>query len=106
MLYYLPIATARITAAVLFCVDISFAASLTTVSTLEKNVPRQFNSVIQCDLLEGLRVDGGVDVLVFNPPYVPTEEDLWAGNIGFTWKGGGMGMQTTWRVLDRLKANL
>ena len=88
---------------VLFSVDISFPANLTTAGTLERNVPRQFNSVVQCDLLNGLRVHGGVDVLVFNPPYVPTEEDdSWARDIRFAWKGGGMGMQTTWRVLNEL----
>ena len=45
-----------------------------------------------------------VDVLVFNPPYVPTVEggDSWAGELGFAWAGGGMGMKTTWRVLDEL----
>jgi hypothetical protein len=40
---------------------------------------------------------------VFNPPYVPTDEDdSWAGDIGFAWKGGGMGMSTTFKVLDSL----
>jgi release factor glutamine methyltransferase len=88
--------------------DISSAANLTTATTLEKNVPRQFNSVIQCDLLSGLRVDGIVDVLVFNPPYVPTEEDDddWAGDIGYAWRGGGRGMLTTWRVLDLLPVRM
>lgn len=91
----------------LFSLDISVHANLTTESTLARNVPRQFNSVIQCDLLNGLRVNGGVDVLVFNAPYVPTEEDdSWAGSIGFAWKGGGMGMQTTWRVLNRLEVSI
>jgi release factor glutamine methyltransferase len=88
---------------VLFAVDISSAATLTTTATLEKNAPRQFNSVVQCDLLNGLRVDRAVDVLVFNPPYVPTDqEDSWAGDAAYAWRGGGMGMQTTWRVLDCL----
>ena len=92
---------------VLFSLDISFPANLTTATTLEKNLPRQFSSVVQCDLLNGLRIDGGVDVLVFNPPYVPTEEDdSWAGNIGFAWKGGELGMQTTWRVLDYLEVRV
>jgi len=89
---------------VLFAIDISSTAALTTISTLERNVPRQFNSVVQSDLLAGVRIDRGIDVLVFNPPYVPTsEEDTWAGDLGYAWKGGGMGMNTTWRVLDSLQ---
>jgi len=88
---------------VLFALDISSIASATTMKTLERNVPRQFNSVIQSDLLCGLRVIGQVDVLVFNPPYVPTEEsDSWAGDIEYAWRGGKMGMETTWKVLDEL----
>jgi release factor glutamine methyltransferase len=54
-------------------------------------------------LLNGLRIQGGIDVLIFNPPYVPTDEDdIWAGDIKFAWKGGGSGMNTTFRVLDSL----
>jgi methylase of polypeptide subunit release factors len=90
---------------VLFAVDISSRAAQTTLKTLERNVAGQFNSVIQGDLLEGLRLDA-IDVLVFNPPYVPTsEEDSWAGNLAHAWKGGGMGMETTWRALDSLKVH-
>lgn len=46
-------------------------------------------------------------MLVFNPPYVPTsEDDVWAGDLRFSWKGGGMGMDTTWVVLDQLEVIL
>ena len=88
---------------VLFALDISTSATVTTTTTLQQNVPRAFNSVVQCDLLSALRLGGIVDVLVFNPPYVPTDqEDLWAGDLGYAWKGGGMGMQFTWPVLEQL----
>jgi release factor glutamine methyltransferase len=87
----------------LFSIDISTAACVTTAATLQRNVPRQFNSIVQGDLLLGIRVSGGIDVLVFNPPYVPTaESDSWAGELKFAWAGGGMGLQTTWRILDSL----
>jgi methylase of polypeptide subunit release factors len=63
-----------------------------------------YNGVLQGDLLSSLRVFGGVDVLVYNPPYVPTsEDDVWAGDLRFSWRGGGMGMDTTWLVLDELE---
>lgn len=88
---------------VLLALDISATATKTSATTLARNVPGEINDVVQCDLMDSLRVNGMVDVLVFNPPYVPTdEEDSWAGDIGFAWRGGGMGMQTTWRVLDSL----
>ena len=91
----------------LIAVDISSKATLVTSETLKENVPGQFNSVIQSDLLDGVRIGNGIDVLVFNPPYVPTEgEDAWAGDLGYAWKGGGMGMQTTRRLLDCLQVRL
>jgi methylase of polypeptide subunit release factors len=86
-------------------------AAKTTSSTLSQNIPPNFNSVIQGDLLDSLnrfitQGGGGIDVLVFNPPYVPTsEDDTWAGDLGFAWKGGGQGMQTTWKVLDNLNVD-
>jgi len=89
---------------VLIALDISNKATLITAETLKRNVPGHFNSVVQGDLLDGVRIGNGIDVLVFNPPYVPTEgEDSWAGDLGYAWKGGGMGMQTTWRLLDCLR---
>lgn len=81
-------------------------ACVTTAATLQRNVPGQFNAVVQTDLGSGVRLRG-VDVLVFNPPYVPTEEgDEWAGDLKFSWAGMGMGMRTTWKVLDALHVSL
>ena len=92
---------------VLFAIDISSAACTTTATTLKRNVPGHFNSVVQMDLLSAIHVTGGIDVLVFNPPYVPTEKaDSWAGNIKFAWAGEGMGMATSWKVLDSLTVQL
>jgi len=88
---------------VLFSIDISSMACITTATTLKRNVPGHFNSVVQMDLLSAIRVSGGIDVLVFNPPYVPTDDaDSWAGDIKFAWAGEGMGMATSWKVLDSL----
>ena len=87
----------------LIAVDIASEATRTTKRTLEVNCPGQVYGVVQGDLVSGVRVRGMVDVLVFNPPYVPTEGmDSWAGDLRFSWKGGDMGMQTTMRVLDDL----
>jgi methylase of polypeptide subunit release factors len=53
------------------------------------------------------RLSRSIDLLVFNPPYVPTytEEALQAqtvANIAGAWAGGMDGMQVTYALLDQL----
>ena len=53
------------------------------------------------DLLRGLdpRLQGAVDLLVFNPPYVPTDpEELRRDGLARAWAGGARGRE----VVDRL----
>lgn len=64
---------------------------------------------IRTDLTRSLspRLDGQVDLLLFNPPYVPTEgEELEvtqrAAGVGATWAGGANGMHVTQKVLEDL----
>jgi release factor glutamine methyltransferase len=55
---------------------------------------------IECDLLSALlpRMEHSVDILLFNPPYVPTPDDEVGGNgIEASWAGGQKGR----RVIDR-----
>lgn len=57
--------------------------------------------VVQDDLLRGLvpRLQGAVDILVCNPPYVPTPtEEVDRGGIAAAWAGGDRGRV----VVDRL----
>lgn len=50
------------------------------------------------------RLNGMVDVLLFNPPYVPTESEEIDGNgIEVSWAGGKDGMEVTNRLLPRIK---
>ncbi|GHJ84029.1 hypothetical protein NliqN6_0431 [Naganishia liquefaciens] len=58
-------------------------------------------------LLARIRAVRGVDVLLFNPPYVPTEElellqTQQGADIGATWAGGLDGMKVTDIILDLL----
>ena len=53
------------------------------------------------------RLEGKVDLLIFNPPYVLTEEEETKQGketkpLSFAWAGGTNGMQVTNRFLDKL----
>ena len=57
------------------------------------------------------RVAGKVDVLVFNPPYVETDEEeasaaQVSGVIERAWAGGAAGMVVTSRVLEMVDVSL
>ena len=80
--------------------DINRDACKATAATIAAN--RQGGDTVQMDLLAAMR-PGTVDVLVFNPPYVPTSEEelaeaIAAVDISAAWAGGERGR----RVLDRM----
>lgn len=56
--------------------DLNFYATRCTKRTAGINKVSETVDVIQCDLVSAItkRLQGNVDLLVFNPPYVPTEE--------------------------------
>lgn len=93
--------------------DINPAACASTVDTWRQNQPPGRLDVARGDLLEFLR-PALVDVLIFNPPYVPTERvpvdrglgDSDDGWVDFALDGGVDGMEVTSRVLERLDAYL
>lgn len=65
------------------------------------------------DLLTGLkpRIAGKIDLLIFNPPYVETEETERAvtqdqRDIGGAWAGGQYGMTVTNKILQQLPVSL
>jgi release factor glutamine methyltransferase len=67
-------------------------------------------SAIVCDLASPLasRLQGKVDLLIFNPPYVPTEEEEVSvaaekRGIESSWAGGLSGMAVTSRLLCQVK---
>ena len=78
----------------------------------------QFGDTVMSDLASCVR-PGQVDVLIFNPPYVPTEElpgileGEYATNferdshlLALSYAGGDEGMETTNRLLDELPSLL
>ncbi|KAH3898440.1 hypothetical protein DPMN_022672 [Dreissena polymorpha] len=81
------------------CTDINPRASLVTKATGDKNGVNL--QPVTTDLVSGLlpRLNGQVDVLVFNPPYVVTPSDeVSNGGIEASWAGGTNGRE----VIDRL----
>jgi release factor glutamine methyltransferase len=84
--------------AVCFATDLNAHAARATLQTARAN--QRYIDVIECSLVSALpRLFGLVDVLVFNPPYVPTEDDeLGSSELPAAWAGGLHGR----RVLDQL----
>ncbi|KAI9572683.1 S-adenosyl-L-methionine-dependent methyltransferase [Boletus coccyginus] len=93
--------------ALYLCTDINQRASVCTFATgMQNKVPL---NPITCDLFIPLltRLRRCVDVVIFNPPYVPTdhEESLHAqdsAGIAGSWAGGLGGMEVTSRCLDNV----
>lgn len=83
----------------LLATDVSEAAVNTTRHTLAAHKVNA--EVVVADLVSGLekRLGGVVDVLVFNPPYVPTpENEVGVEGIASAWAGGDRGRT----VIDRM----
>lgn len=88
--------------------DINPSALNCTLETLSNH---QVGGVdlIRTDLLNGLyeRLCGSVDVLVFNPPYVPTDDaELQAYGIARAWAGGKQGRLVIDRFLEQVEGLL
>lgn len=96
-------------------IDVSTPANLATRETVARNGPQGlYLDSLTGNLTSPLR-DGTIDMLVFNPPYVPTaelpilpgEEDKEMGReldlLALTYAGGPDGMCITDRLLDSLE---
>lgn len=81
-----------------FATDINEAALVATKKTAAANKVNLH--LVRCDLASSLvaRLAGTVSVIIFNPPYVPTDDDE-VGSLGIeaAWAGGKDGR----RVIDR-----
>ncbi|TGZ85340.1 hypothetical protein EX30DRAFT_314356, partial [Ascodesmis nigricans] len=90
-----------------------------TPSSIRKQTQSRFLGAINGDLLTSLRPHS-IDILVFNPPYVPSdtipsvlpstpgageesEYDRTSRLLALTFDGGHNGMEVTWRFLEMLE---
>lgn len=92
---------------VYLCTDINEHAARCTQRVGQHNKANL--SVIICDLANPLakRLTGNVDVLIFNPPYVPTNQSELLDatenkGIESSWAGGSAGMVVTDRLLPQV----
>ncbi|CAI5706151.1 unnamed protein product [Peronospora effusa] len=88
--------------------DINPLAANVAQQTAMNNETQMFD-IVRTDLLQCFepRIQGLVDVLLFNPPYVPTPSEE-VGSIGIeaAWAGGLHGREVIDRLLPKLKTLL
>ncbi|PIK53053.1 putative hemK methyltransferase family member 2-like [Apostichopus japonicus] len=86
---------------VCLAVDSNHKATSSTVKTADQNKAQV--EAVTSDLLGNLqpRIEGKIDVLVFNPPYVVTPpEEVRCPGLPSSWAGGVNGRQVTDRLLS------
>lgn len=97
-----------------FATDVNPTANQAILKTVKSNDESKFNTVESCQMsLTSAIRKNLIDVLVFNPPYVPAEEvpelpesetdDKW---LDLALLGGEDGMVVTWEVLENLDSIL
>jgi len=85
-----------------------YALQVTSQTAQENGLLQQDNGDIiatKCDLASALLTDlkGSIDVLIFNPPYVPTPDDeVGSDGIEASWAGGADGRVVIDRALPQI----
>ncbi|KAI6232819.1 Methylase [Aphelenchoides fujianensis] len=84
-----------------FCTDLNANALRCTRRTAELNGRSERIETIRCDLLAALRLSQAVDLLLFNPPYVPTDHAA-SSSIELCYAGGPSGRNAVDRLFPQL----
>jgi release factor glutamine methyltransferase len=89
-----------------YVTDINPDAIRIAKATAESNrISTEHFQAVQCDLASQLleQMEGKVDVLIFNPPYVPTpDEEVGSRGIEASWAGGSNGRVVLDRALPQI----
>ncbi|GMS99576.1 hypothetical protein PENTCL1PPCAC_21751 [Pristionchus entomophagus] len=83
--------------------DVNRDACEAATTTARKNGVRV--EVVRCDLASAFlsRLAESIDILLFNPPYVPTDEmEVDASDLSRCWAGGARGISTLQRLLPQV----
>lgn len=85
-----------------FGTDLNSKALQCTISTCKTN-NLSVSELVQCDLISAFqkRLNHSVDVLIFNPPYVPTENEP-QNLIECCWAGGPTGRSSLDRLIPQI----
>mmetsp|Transcript_25314 Transcript_25314/g.54472 ORF Transcript_25314/g.54472 Transcript_25314/m.54472 type:complete len:301 (+) Transcript_25314:54-956(+) len=89
-----------------YVTDINSEAIRIAKATAEKNgIPKSNFQSFQCDLASDIlqQLQNKVDILIFNPPYVPTpDEEVGSDGIEASWAGGKNGRVVLDRALPQI----
>ena len=94
-----------------FCIDINKDA-LNLTEKLIKNYNLNDNVYfIESDLFSSFEKEDKFDIIIFNPPYVTTDEEeykraLEKKDIYASWAGGKKGSETVFKFIDQLKYHI
>ncbi|KAI6196574.1 putative methylase [Aphelenchoides besseyi] len=89
----------------IFCTDLNRDALECTKLTADLNSTSTFVNTINCNLIDALRLPNIVDLLVFNPPYVPTDKA--ASSVGeLSYAGGPLGRNAVDSLLPQIPSIL
>ncbi|CDR95327.1 hypothetical protein, conserved [Babesia bigemina] len=91
-------------------VDINPFANAATMQTLNSNGVAEKADAVGMDMFASLNCRASrkmVDVVMFNPPYVPSDGDETANEcLDMAWNGGAMGREVTDRFIGSVKVRL
>jgi release factor glutamine methyltransferase len=93
------------TSCLFFAIDINPYACYSTKRTFQQNNLHEKHclNIIQCNLSDPLidRLTGKVDLILFNPPYVPTETSDVKEVIERTYAGGKQGIEVIKKAIEQ-----
>jgi len=95
-------AEVALTGSFILATDINPVASESTKHTLAAHGVYQTSEIIITRFWDGIRIDL-FDLILFNPPYVPTPRGEMTGNgLSVSWAGGADGREVIDQFLDRV----
>ncbi|KAI6184472.1 MTS domain-containing protein [Aphelenchoides bicaudatus] len=90
---------------VFICTDLNPNALACSSQTAQLNERPNMLNFVNCNLVDALNANNLIDVLIFNPPYVPTNEEA-GDNLEHCYAGGPQGRNAVDRLLPQIPSLL